>query len=51
VNGLNIRLNIHNVVMIGVVAILVILAFRMAAKTQLAGLPIVGNVVRVGASA
>ena len=48
---MNIRLNAHNVVMIGVVAILVILAFRMAAKTQLGQLPIVGGAVRVAATA
>lgn len=48
---MNIRLNAHNVVMIGVVAILVILAFRMLGKTQVANIPVVGSAVRVAASA
>ena len=48
---MNIRLNVHNVIMIGVVAILVILAFRMLAKTPVANVPLVGQAVRVGASA
>ena len=48
---MNIRLNAHNVVMIGVVAVLVILAFRMLGKTQVANVPILGQAVRVAASA
>ena len=47
----NIRLNAYNVVMIGVVAILVILAFRMLAKTPVAQLPLIGQAVSVAASA
>lgn len=48
---MNIRLNAHNVVMIGVVALLVFIAFKMLAKTQVANLPVVGSAVRVAASA
>ena len=48
---MNVTPNLHNVVMIGVIAILVILAVRVAAKSPAGSVPVVGQVLRVGASA
>lgn len=48
---MNVSPNLHNVVMIGIIAILVILAVRLAAKSPAGSLPVVGQALRVGASA
>ena len=48
---MNVKVSGHNVVVIGAVAVLVLLTLKLAAKTQLANIPLVGDVVRVGASA
>ena len=48
---MNIRPNVHNVVIIIAIAVLGILALRLAAKSQLAQLPVVGQVVRAAATA
>jgi len=47
----NVRLSLHNVLMIGAVAVLFILALRMAAKTGLRNVPVLGQVVATGATA
>lgn len=48
---MQIRLSLHNVLMIALVAILGILALRMAAKTGLGDVPVVGSVLKTGATA
>lgn len=48
---MNIRLSLHNVLLITAVAILGILLLRMAAKTGVSKIPVVGQVVTVGAGA
>lgn len=48
---MNISPNLHNVVMIGLVAILVILAVRVAAKSPAGKVPILGDALRVGSAA
>jgi hypothetical protein len=48
---LNIKLNVHNVVLVGVIAVLFILAMRLAARTAVSGVPVVGDVVKLAASA
>jgi hypothetical protein len=48
---MNVRLSLHNVIMIGAIAVLFILALRMASKTGLRNVPIVGQVVATGATA
>ena len=48
---MNIRLSLHNVLLIIAVAVLGILALRMVSKTGLRNLPVVGQVVGVGATA
>ena len=48
---MNIRPNVHNVVVIVAIAVLGILALRLAAKTQAAQLPVVGQVLRTAATA
>lgn len=48
---MNIRLSLHNVLLITLVAILGILALRMAAKTQLGEVPVVGSFLKTGATA
>lgn len=48
---MNIRLSLHNVLLITLVAILGILALRMASKTGLGGLPVVGSFVKTAATA
>lgn len=51
VGSLNLKLNVHNVVVIGIIAVLFILAMRLAARTAVAGVPVVGDVVKLAASA
>jgi hypothetical protein len=46
-----IRLSLHNVLMIVVVAILGILAVRMIAKTGVRNVPVLGDIVATGAGA
>lgn len=48
---MNVRLSLHNVLMIGIIAILFILALRMASKTGLKNVPVVGSVVSTAATA
>jgi hypothetical protein len=48
---MNIRLSLHNVLMIVAVAILGILLLRMASKTGLRDVPVLGQVVATGAGA
>ena len=48
---MNLSPTVHNVVMIGVIAVLVILALRLAAKSPAGNLPIVGQALKVGATA
>lgn len=48
---MNVTPSVHNVVMIGIIAILVILAVRLAAKSPAGNLPVVGQALKVGASA
>lgn len=48
---MNIKLNVHNVVLVGVIAVLFILAMRLAAKTAAGNIPVVGDVVKLAASA
>jgi len=47
----NVRLSLHNVLMIGAIAVLVILTLRMAAKTGVRDVPILGQVIAIGATA
>jgi hypothetical protein len=46
-----IKPSVHNVVLIVAIAILGILLFRMAAKSGLGGVPVVGSVLKAGATA
>lgn len=46
-----VRPTVHNVVLIVAIAVLGILALRMASKTQLANLPVVGSIVKTAATA
>lgn len=48
---MNIRLSLHNVLMITAVAILGILLVRMAAKTGVRNVPVVGDILAAGAGA
>lgn len=48
---MNLSPTVHNVVMIGIIAVLVILALRLAAKSPAGSLPVVGQALKVGASA
>jgi hypothetical protein len=48
---MNIRLSLHNVILIVAVAVLGILLLRMASKTGLRNIPVVGQVVATGAGA
>lgn len=48
---MNIKPTVHNVVVITAVAVIGILLLRLAARTQLASVPVVGSVVKVAASA
>lgn len=48
---MNIRLSLHNVILIVAVAILGILLLRMAAKTGLRNVPVIGQVVGTAATA
>jgi hypothetical protein len=47
----NVRLSLHNVLMIGIIAVLFILLLRMASKTGLKNVPVLGSVVATGATA
>jgi len=47
----NVRLSFHNVLMIVAIAVLGILVLRMAAKTGLRNVPVVGQVLATGATA
>jgi len=47
----NIKPNLHNAVVITAIAVLGILALKLAARTQAANWPIVGQGLRLGASA
>jgi hypothetical protein len=47
----NIKPNVHNAVMIIALAILGILALKWAARTQLANVPVVGQVFKLAATA
>jgi hypothetical protein len=48
---MNIRLSLHNVLLITAIAILGILLVRMAAKTGLGNVPVVGQVFKTAATA
>lgn len=48
---MNIRLSLHNVLLIVSVAVLGILLLRMASKTGLKNVPVLGQVVATGATA
>jgi hypothetical protein len=47
----NVRLSLHNVLMIGIIAVLFILAIRMASKTGAAQVPVLGSILKTGATA
>jgi hypothetical protein len=47
---INVTPNLHNVIVITVIACLGILALRMAAKTQAGGLPVLGSVLKTAAT-
>jgi hypothetical protein len=51
VAGMNIRLSLHNVLLITAVAVLGILLLRVAAKTGVSNVPVLGQVIRTGATA
>ena len=48
---MNIRLSLHNVILIVAIAALGILALRMVSQTGVANVPVVGQIVRLGATA
>jgi hypothetical protein len=48
---LNIKPNLHNAVMIVAFAVLGILLMRIAARTQLASVPVVGQILKTASSA
>jgi hypothetical protein len=48
---MNVRLSLHNVLMIGAIAVLFILALRAASKTGVRNIPVIGQVVATGAGA
>lgn len=48
---MNIKPSVHNVVVIVAIAVIGILALRLAAKSGVANLPVVGQVVKTAASA
>lgn len=48
---LNIRLSLHNVLMIVAIAVLGILLLRMASKTGIRNVPVIGQVVATGGAA
>lgn len=48
---MNIKPSVHNVVVIVAIAVIGILALRLASKSGLANLPVVGQVVKTAASA
>jgi hypothetical protein len=48
---LNIKPNLHNAAMIIGIAVLGIIAIKLAAKTQLVTVPVLGAAIRFGASA
>lgn len=48
---INVKPSVHNVVLIVAIAVLGILLLRMASKTGLANVPVVGSVVRTAATA
>jgi hypothetical protein len=48
---LNLKPSVHNVVLIVAIAVLGILALRMASKTGLANVPVVGSVLKTSATA
>lgn len=48
---MNIKPSLHNVVLIVAIAVLGILALRMASKSGLSGLPVVGSVLKTSATA
>jgi hypothetical protein len=48
---LNVKPSVHNFVLIAAIAILGILALRMAAKTGLGGVPVVGSILKTAATA
>lgn len=47
----NIKVTAHNVITIGLVAALFTIALRMAARTQVANVPVLGQLVRTVAAA
>ena len=48
---MNVRLSLHNVLMIVAIAVLGILVLRMASKTGLRNVPVLGQVLATGATA
>lgn len=48
---MNVRLSLHNVLLIVAIAVLGILALRMVAKTGVRNVPVLGQVVGLGATA
>ena len=46
-----VRANLHNLLMVGAMAILVILLLRKLAGTKLSSVPVLGQVVNLGAAA
>jgi hypothetical protein len=48
---LNVKVSAHNVLVIGGTAVLVILILKQLSRTGIARLPLVGDVVRLGATA
>lgn len=48
---MNIRLSLHNVLMIVAIAVLGILLLRMASKTGIRNVPVIGQVVATGGAA
>lgn len=48
---MNIRANVHNIIMIIGVAVLGFLLLKLGARTQLANVPVVGDALRVASAA
>jgi hypothetical protein len=48
---MNAKVSLHNVLLIGGIAVLVILGARMASKTKLGSVPVLGQVLNVAGSA
>ncbi len=48
---MNVKPNLHNFVVIGVVAVLFLLALKLLSRTGLANVPVIGPMLQTGAAA